>query len=905
MLKTEVELFVVGRINECGYQLMFLRCCMAIKIKLNIYYWFTNFKIKGIASFYTRLKHNIGLLLILSVVVQVHAADYYITTSDLNLRSGVGKNNESLMIITKGDTVELLETIEGNWVKIQCQGKVGYSAQKYLKKIEEVLVKDEESNKGGFLFPFILFLFFIILIPVVLTQSGNKSRNKSLAIVLSFFLGFYGYQKFYLGETKKGVFSILFCWTFIPLLIGLIDFIKLVSMKDIDFDQKYNGGSIFIKEKMRFKQRSISKKQRKNSNEKALNSKTVISDNREKQALNKRQDIEKVITPSLKSIPLQKHDKITSDETVVDVNEEEFDLTIDQQLLTEKETIAPPYWPHTYVYSYSEIKHGTREQRKFYFYFKSKVTDGEFVDIQGNTNYAFILYFDFLNEYESHKDIKLLEEQFKLLGEISPKTKNYTLNSLLDELRKRTDSYSIDRLKDLEEPSYQFEQGYSDYNPDLYKLGNQYKDKLGLTKMEVRWLNKFYNPSNVFNSIEGCSVAIINIYLKVLNSTNSKLKKDNSNIGKKLEELFDKVIDKEKLKFGSYNKEGEKKWAFLSFQEVVFLTFFKSVENAVREKYSHKRKLSLEGFHPYIKSTEVINEWIGNDFNSFLDEKLIDITPPDLDTQLALNAQNVNRWKTDFTKLKTGFKSEEKKLFITGVEKLEESNQKNPNIENIFFEASKFIAKHDNVQALKYYAKYIYYDLNSKVFNNKELTKTVQKSLFKTEEQINDFKRVLADLIETKDIDKALEEINTLYVSKRKQIKLDRTEIKQVEQKHAGTVELLSGYLETDIEVLEEEQPSREEEIIIVTPQTNDSIFKLEISLNKVQEELLEKIVNNSFKIPQTEVDQFATVNNLFKNQLIDSINETCEELLEGEALIEEEDENYVIEESYYNEIVK
>ena len=65
--------------------------------------------------------------------------------------------------------------------------------------------------------------------------------------------------------------------------------------------------------------------------------------------------------------------------------------------------------------------------------------------------------------------------------------------------------------------------------------------------------------------------------------------------------------------------------------------------------------------------------------------------------------------------------------FIDGIIALEQTNQKNPNIENIFYDVSKFIAKYDKIQALKYYAKYIYYDLKSVKFDNKEFSKTIQK----------------------------------------------------------------------------------------------------------------------------------------------------------------------------------
>ncbi|MGB3468064.1 MAG: tellurite resistance TerB C-terminal domain-containing protein [Cyclobacteriaceae bacterium] len=677
-------------------------------------------------------------------------------------------------------------------------------------------------------------------------------------------------------------------------------------MTDINFHQKYNVITIPI-DQVKSKSTSNQKEKRFPNKEKKKDKISPIqkpsATSSDEMAINI--DLDKILSHTLSEqgksqteIPIsQEQEDDFLDETIIDVNNEDFDLTIEslEDLKDENET-TPPYWSHSYVYSYDELEYATKKQKKFYYYFKSKVANGEYVDIQGNTNYAFVLYFDFLNEYKSHRDIKLLEGQFKLIGEICPKTKNYSLPSLLDELRKRKDNYSINRLKDVEDPTYQYENGYSDYNPDLYKLGNQYKKKLGLTKIETRWLNKFYNPNNVFNSIEGCCKTIIHLYLLVLNEINTK-----SAIDKTLNELFEKVIEIQKLKFSSNYKEEEKSWAFNSFQEALFLTFFKSVENVVREKYGHKRKLSFGEYYPYSQSTGVINDLIGNDFYSLLEEKLNEIDTPDKETQIELNAQNVNRWKAEFNQLKT----EDKKTFIKGIEHLEETNQKNPNIEHIFFEASKFIAKQDNIQALKYYAFYIYYDLKSKRIDNKELPKTIQKSLFKTEEQVNDFKSTLANLIESKDIDKALEEISTIYLPKRKQIKLDRTEIKKVEKKHDGTVELLSGYLETDNDSEEENALSREEEITIVTPQTYDSIFKSEISLNKVQEELLEKIVNSSFEILQSEVDQYATQNNLFKNQLIDSINDACEELLEGEALIEEDDENYVIEESYYNEILK
>src|SRR5690606_38270815 len=70
--------------------------------------------------------------------------------------------------------------------------------------------------------------------------------------------------------------------------------------------------------------------------------------------------------------------------------------------------------------------------------------------------------------------------------------------------------------------------------------------------------------------------------------------------------------------------------------------------------------------------------------------------------------------------------------------------------------------------------------------------------LFKTGEQINDFKEIISELIKTSDIHTALDRISKVYISIRKKIKLDRTEILEVEQKQESTVELLKEYLEDD-----------------------------------------------------------------------------------------------------------
>lgn len=64
---------------------------------------------------------------------------------------------------------------------------------------------------------------------VVEGHNGKKVVNKVAYVLLAIFLGGLGIHKFYSGKTALGVLYILFCWTFIPSLIALIEAIIAIS----------------------------------------------------------------------------------------------------------------------------------------------------------------------------------------------------------------------------------------------------------------------------------------------------------------------------------------------------------------------------------------------------------------------------------------------------------------------------------------------------------------------------------------------------------------------------------------------------------------------------------------------------------------------------------------------------
>lgn len=66
-----------------------------------------------------------------------------------------------------------------------------------------------------------------------------NGKSKLAAALFALFLGGFGIHKFYLKRVGAGVLYLLFCWTFIPSILGFIDGVLLLIMSDEEFNQKY------------------------------------------------------------------------------------------------------------------------------------------------------------------------------------------------------------------------------------------------------------------------------------------------------------------------------------------------------------------------------------------------------------------------------------------------------------------------------------------------------------------------------------------------------------------------------------------------------------------------------------------------------------------------------------------
>ncbi len=586
------------------------------------------------------------------------------------------------------------------------------------------------------------------------------------------------------------------------------------------------------------------------------------------------------------------------DDSIIDVTGDSYRIITNSNL--KKYSNGVPNWAHHYVYSYAEINGATAEQKNFYVIFKNSFLNGEYLDLEGNNNYAFILLFDLLNEYENHKDIPNLEKQLQALGQCYSKTKSYGISFLIQKMEAKGDSEGVSRLRT--EDRY----GYQVYNTD-YGLGNKYKDKLKLNENEVKLLNSLIDTDNKFNSIEFCAVELIKLLLNCVKQLEEYSKQNNTKFENVISEIAHaEITSKYRYKQGGYNYKS----IFDNFSSTVYQCIYKTCENTLRDYFKVGRKTDISWYLHSENATILFKDNVLNIIQPFIDLSISEKKEIDLQSEIKINNYSRTRYKNELKLLTESFETAKLSDYKLAIENLELRNQGNPFIENIYFEASKFVAKYDKSLSLTYYIKYLYHDLKSATFDNKQLTKTIQKNLFKSNEQLHDFEIVVSELVKDKNLEKALQGVSKIYSVKRKKIQLDITSIKEVQQQHSGTVELLNEYLRDEYEdennTIKTQEINSEEVTIEITQKTDDvhqSIYASDFAFTQIHTTALEIFAKSNFSVSQSELKSFAKSKGVFMNQLIESINEVCYENLD-DVLIEEEDEYYTINPNYYQRLL-
>lgn len=68
------------------------------------------------------------------------------------------------------------------------------------------------------------------------------TKSKVVAGLLAILLGAFGIHKFYLGKWIQGIVYVIFFWTYIPAILGVIEGIRYLVLNDQDFASKFDKG---------------------------------------------------------------------------------------------------------------------------------------------------------------------------------------------------------------------------------------------------------------------------------------------------------------------------------------------------------------------------------------------------------------------------------------------------------------------------------------------------------------------------------------------------------------------------------------------------------------------------------------------------------------------------------------
>lgn len=284
--------------------------------------------------------------------------------------------------------------------------------------------------------------------------------------------------------------------------------------------------------------------------------------------------------------------------------------------------------------------------------------------------------------------------------------------------------------------------------------------------------------------------------------------------------------------------------------------------------------------------------------NNFSSEELIliekhaqSVTPLNDEKEKRLYASDNQRWKRHFDTLTTAFESNNPAHFYGEVVRLASLNRSVRLVDtrNIFYKGYLFMVEHHKATSLKLYMHYLDVKSASGTFKHKQISARNMAKLFAGKEQQTKFDIIRQQYLTKGNLDKALAEIDLLYVPVRRKINLHIDQIQEANARQTKVAQLLSIYLD--------------DEPVTKAPSEACYITEQQTSNDNHQKALFDLFISNAFRLNQQEVHIFAQTRGLFKDQFIESVNEQYYEALD-DLLIEEEEEEYILNEEYYMQVV-
>lgn len=81
-------------------------------------------------------------------------------------------------------------------------------------------------------------LILILITVMIFVMQNWKQKSKTEAGLLAILFGGLGMHKFYLGKYGQGLLSIIFCWTLIPAVVGVMQGVHYLTIPQAQFDEE-------------------------------------------------------------------------------------------------------------------------------------------------------------------------------------------------------------------------------------------------------------------------------------------------------------------------------------------------------------------------------------------------------------------------------------------------------------------------------------------------------------------------------------------------------------------------------------------------------------------------------------------------------------------------------------------